>query len=235
VDPDAPQPPGDTPEEPTPKATAAKPPGPREPRARVGPFIPLALAHMGRLADNRDRVAFLPLLGIGARGAALLGAKRRVHLGAEVAFYLQPTATKTRHTLIAAHLVGAADYALPLGRERRFELAFGGTLGVLVEQLRSRVATTTTCPKHDKGEVSSRGGLLVGGRIGLLVLLGPRRNHELALRFGPALAVMGPGSQGKKSEEANPGDCDEPPFDQVGLGNAAGLVTMIDLGYAPRF
>jgi hypothetical protein len=88
------------------------------------------------------------------------------------------------------------------------------------------------CAKGDGGEVSARGGLLLGGRIGLIALLGRRRNHEIALRFGPALAVTGAGT--RASAEGGM-DCDEPPFREVGLPGGAGLVTMIDLGYAPRF
>jgi hypothetical protein len=219
------------PDPPTQPAT----PRERELRARVGPFVPLVLGHMGQLS-NTDRVAFLPLLGLGARGAALVGRQRRVHVGGELAFYAQPTATRTRHTLFAGHVAATADYALPLGRARRFEIAFGGLLGVLYEQLRWRGdaddAARATCATGRGGEVSARAGLLLGGRIGLIALLGARRNHELALRFGPALAVTGAGT--RASPEGGT-ECDETPFREVGLTSGAGLVTMIDLGYSPRF
>jgi hypothetical protein len=213
--------------------TPPKPAGDPEPRGRVGPFVPLVLAHMGDLSKS-DNVAFLPMLGLGIRGAAFLGAKRRVHLGGELALYGMPTATRTKTTLAAGHIAGTVDYALPLGRARRFELAFGGYLGAVVEQLRAREDRALMCQEHDTGVLSTRGGLLLGGRIGLLVLLGKRRNHELALRFGPALTVT---SGGTKGEGVTMGSstCDKTPFAEVGLGGGPGLVTMIDLGYAPRF
>jgi hypothetical protein len=88
------------------------------------------------------------------------------------------------------------------------------------------------CARGNGGEVSARGGLLLGGRIGLLALLGRRRNHELALRFGPALTVT---TAGTRASPEGGMSCDEPPFREVGLPGGAGLVTMIDLGYAPRF
>ncbi len=227
--------------EPTPTTTPATtstttppPTKPRELRARVGPFVPLVLAHMGQLkrSDAREdeaRAAFAPMIGLGARGAGFLGAHKRVHVGGEAALYVQPVDTRQRHTLFAAHLAFTTDYALVLGPARRFELTFGGLLGVLYEQLRVRDAVDgTRCAKHATGEVSARGGLLFGGRIGLVGLLGARRNHEIGLRFGPALSVVGRGTQRD--------DCDdEPPFQEVGLPSGAGLVTMIDLGYAPRF
>jgi hypothetical protein len=224
--------------------TTAKPPPPREPRAKVGPFFALELAHMRQLARSDDRTgatakraAFLPMLGLGVRAAALLGARRRVHTGGELAFVLQPTATRSRHTLIAAYFAGTTDYHLPLGRAKRFELAFGGLVGVLYEQLRWRGNdddNVTTCYRNEQGEVAARAGLLLGGRIGLVALLGRRRNHELALRFGPALAVTGAGTKGRGATMGG-GSCDVRPFDEVGLPDGAGLVTMIDLGYAPRF
>jgi len=209
------------------------PPVPQGFRARIGPFVPLVLAHMGQITDN-DAIAPLPMIGLGVRGAALLGARDRAHVGAEIGAYGQPTATRTRHTLLAMHVVAAADYALPLGRSRRFELAFGGTLGFAFQQLRSRDTTTTTCFDRARGGVSTRGGLLLGGRIGLLVLLGKRRNHELGLRFGPALTVQSAGTRGDRGDFTDE-ECERTPFQQIGLKSGAGLVTMIDLGYAPRF
>src|SRR5262249_49397348 len=156
--------------------------------------------------------------GLGARGAAFLGDHRRAHVGGEAAVYTQPISSKRRYFLLAGHVAATADYALPLGRARRFELAFGAMLGVVYESLQSRrdvslLDTTIECPARQRGEVSRRGGLIAGARIGLLFLLGRRRNHELGLRVGPALVVSGPSSRGDDTTNPNCQGQDHRPFE----------------------
>lgn len=215
----------------TPPPVTTPPPDGRTP-ARVGPFLPVVIAHARRLGDT-ELVDRLPLLGLGIRGAAFLGVRERLALGGEFAVYGQPSAARARHRLLDAHVGLTVDYGAPLGRARRFELAGGGLLGFLYESLSRDGATELTCPVAPRGRVAQRGGLLVGGRLSLLLLLGRRRNHELGLRITPALALTGNGSSG--DPPAGEADCDQTPFEAAGLPGGAALVTTVDLGYAPRF
>jgi len=208
--------------------------------ARVGPFVPVVLAHLGRLGDT-DRVEQLPMVGLGIRGGAFLGARSRVNLGGELAVYGQPADGKRRHRLLDAHVALTVDYGVTLGKKRRFEIAGGGLVGFLYESLHADGATPVQCPKPADGRVAQRGGLLIGPRLSLLLLLGKRRNHELGLRISPALAVSTQGDQGDPVvDEPNDGmgdstACAQTPFGEVGLPGGAALVTTVDLGYAPRF
>lgn len=219
--------------EPAPEPAPAPPPvvSTRSP-ARVGPFLPVVLAHMGRLRDT-DLVERLPLIGLGIRGGAFLGTRERLNLGAEFAVYGQPSDAKARHRLVDAHLAVTTDFGIALGRRRRFELGVGGLLGVLYEGLSRSGTSELTCPTSRDGRVAQRGGLLLGPRLSALLLLGRRRNHELGLRITPALAVMGNGDAGDPPEGAD--GCGQTPFAEAGLPGGAALVTTVDLGYAPRF
>ena len=215
--------------------TAVEPPPPlassRSP-ARVGPFTPVVLAHLGRLGDT-DLVERMPLLGLGIRGGVFLGTKARVNLGAEFAAYGQPSDAKRRHRLFDAHVAATVEYGVSLGRARRFQLAGGGMLGFLYESLSRDGTSTLACPADQSGQVARRGGLLLGPRLALLVLLGRRRNHELGLRITPALAVTGNGNSGDPPTGLE--TCEQTPFAEVGLPGGTALVTTVDLGYAPRF
>lgn len=219
---------------PTETPTTVTPPAPAADRspARVGPYIPVVLAHLGRVGDT-DSVERLPLIGLGIRGGAFLGPRERVNLGAEFAVYGQPSNANVRHRLLDAHLAATVDYGVALGRAKRFEIAGGGIIGFLYESLHHGGTSTLTCPMASQGRVAQRGGLLIGPRLSLLVLLGRRKNHELGLRITPALAVNSNGASGDPPEGVS--DCDQTPFAEAGLPGGAALVTTVDLGYAPRF
>jgi tetratricopeptide (TPR) repeat protein len=227
IDPDPP-----TPEpQPTPAPMPETLPSERSP-ARVGPFIPVVLAHLGRIGDT-NRVEELPLIGLGIRGGAFLGPRARLNLGGELAVYGQPSDGKRRHRLLDAHVAVTVDYGVKLGRKQRFEIAGGGLLGFLYESLHADGAPPVRCPKAADDRVAQRGGLLIGPRLSLLLLLGKRRNHELGLRITPALAVSTQGNEGAAPEGEDA--CEQTPFAEVGLPGGAALVTTVDLGYAPRF
>lgn len=206
----------------------AQPERPRFPRGRVGPFVPLVLAQMARLLDARD-VAHLPQIGLGVRGGAFLGPRSRVNVGAEISGALQPTGTRSRHTLWSGQLLATFEYGASVVASGRFAIAGGAVVGFAGESLRHRGRSTLTCRLRDSGEITSRAGFVIGPRLALLLLLGKRRNHELGLRVTPALTAYG----GGKATEPG-GSCDERPFAQAGLPAGAALVTTIDLGYAPR-
>jgi hypothetical protein len=219
---------------PPPAPTPAPPPATaRAPKVhgRIGPYLPVVLAHMGRIGDS-DRVVVAPMLGLGLRGGVFLGARERVNLGGEVAAYGQPSASRTRHTLVGAVLAATLEYGDTVGRKRRFALAGGIIIGPAFESLRRHGGSDVQCSIDRKDEASQRAGVVLGPRLVLALLLGRRRNHELGLRITPALAVFGAGSSG--SPPLGAAGCEQTPFAEVGLPRGAALVTTIDLGYAPR-
>ncbi|MBK6917241.1 MAG: hypothetical protein IPH07_07560 [Deltaproteobacteria bacterium] len=225
----------DPPTQPLPSITPAPSPPPKPVRtrspARIGPFVPLSLAHFGRLRRTAA-IESLPLLGLGLRGGAFLGPRARTNLGGEFSYALMPSASRSAHTLRQVAMVVATDWGAPVGKRRRIELAVGGIAGLGFESLHARGTSTLGCRAADNGRVATRGGLLLGARGGLLLLLGKRRNHELGLRVTPTLAVYG---NGPRSGAVDSSACTDPVFVEAGLPGGAALVTTIDLGYAPRF
>lgn len=226
--------PDDPVDEPTTPTT--RPPSPPDATTRapayIGPFIPIVLAHLGRLGDT-DFVERMPLVGLGIRGGAYLGRRDRLELGGEVGAYGQPSDGSPRHRLLDGHLAATLGYGAPIGEKRRLLLGGGGVLGLLFETMHHGGTSTLTCPTSTDGKVSDRTGLLVGGRFVIGVLLGRRRNHELALRITPSLALMGNGKSGSPRDGET--SCGDSPFGEAGLPGGPALVTMIDLGYSPRF
>lgn len=228
IDPDPPQP------EPAAPPTFAPTPVSRV-HGRVGPYVPVVLAHMGRLGDT-GRVAVAPMIGLGVRGGVFLGRRERINLGGEVAAYGMPVAPSGKHTLVGAMLTAAFEYGDTVGRSRRFAIAGGFIVGPAFESLRYGSTDTTPddgvgkarCSVDRKDEVSARAGAVIAPRLALMVLLGKKRRHELGLRITPALALFGGGSSNGGSS------CTQTPFAEVGLPGRAALVTTIDLGYAPR-
>ncbi len=228
-----------SPTEPAPgPATSAPDVGPAHfPRGTAGFGFSVGIQNMGRIARAED-VASLPFVGGIVRGAGFLGTRRRLSLGGEIGLALQPTATKSRHHLSSVFGGAVIGYRHPLGPQERFELAGGGLVAVVAERLSHRGTTTTSCPvANAKGnEVSSRAGLLLAGRLTFAFLLGARRNHELALRLTPGIALFGPGTTTDATVDGF--DCsldDAPtPWQELDLEGPA-LVMMVDVGYAPRF
>lgn len=225
----------DPPPQALPEVTPAPSPPPKPPRtrqpARIGPFVPLSLAHFGRLRRTQA-VATLPTIGLGLRGGAFVGPRARTNLGGEFSYAMMPTASRSAHTLRHVTMVVAADWGARVGAAKRVELAVGGIVGFGFESLHTRGTSTLGCRASDNGRVATRGGLLLGARGGLLLLLGKRRNHELGLRVTPTLAVYGNGPRSGAVDEMA---CVDPVFVEAGLPGGAALVTTIDLGYAPRF
>ena len=104
VDPDPS--PGTADPEPTPQPRPQPQPMDRERelRARVGPFVPLVLPYMRRLAKTDD-VMGLPLLGLGGRGAAFVGKRKRVPETCER--FVDPALGKLHQTQGVPHAMGA--------------------------------------------------------------------------------------------------------------------------------
>jgi hypothetical protein len=209
----------------------------RLPRARVGVGFVLMASNMRELSKTGD-VETLPMLGLSVRGGAFLGPRHRINLGGEIALAGQTSATQTKHRLTAGHIGVTLDYAHPIGKRRRFEIGGGGLVGVAGQGLRHRGVSSVTCPTRSDTEgdrdVSTRAGMLLGGRFGIAALLGRRRNHELALRITPGLGLFGAGQKGSQTVMGESCDGQPTPFEEVGM-NGPALVVTVDLGYAPRF
>ena len=216
-----------------PNPPADAPPKPWRPRARVGPGFVVMLSNMRQLSKQSE-VATLPMIGLSLRGGAFVGPQRRINVGGELAVVGQPTGSDARHRLGAGHFGATVDYGHPLGKQRRFEIGVGSLVALTGQTLHHRGTSSVSCPAGSESDtdrqISQRGGLLLGGRLTLALLLGKRRNHELALRITPGLGLYGRGSK-TDGERCN----DLPtPFEELGMGRPA-LVTTVDLGYAPRF
>lgn len=217
--------------EPAPKPDVpVRPPTPvSKVHGRVGPFVPVVLAHMGRLGG---RTLVSPMIGLGVRGGVFLGARERLNLGGELSAYGMPSAPSQKHVLVGAVLAATLEYGDTVGKKKRFAIAGGLVIGPAFESLRyhgNDSGRTACAVKTD--EASSRAGAVLAPRLALMLLLGRRRNHELGLRITPALALFGNGSSSPPSGATS---CAQTPFAEVGLPGGPALVTTIDLGYAPR-
>lgn len=209
------------------------------PKGRVGVGFYVGISNISRLSDAPS-VESIPMLGGVIRGGGFIGRHRQVNLGAELGVHGQPTSTDTRHYLTGGYLALTTEYAHRVGRRQRIEVGGGGLVGLVREVLRHREQTTLTCPRRSTGAVSDRGGLLLGGRFVLNLLLGKDRRHELSLRITPNLGLYAAGTQGSGASEdpmrpaESPCDGDLDGFQELGLDGPA-LVMTVDLGYAPRF
>lgn len=237
VTPPAPEPPP-SPEFPPPPSSGGAPgggaptvvegpppsPEPPPPRGRVG-------ASFGLLAEPQVGLSRLDgavqglLIG---RIGGFTGARRRVYLGASVMLAAGGKSAEEKLVLTTQTLSFDAEYNHPLGAGRRVELVLGGFASAAREALRIREGQALpSCSARSTGTLASRrGGGGAGGRVGLLVLLGPRRNHEISVRISTAILGFGAGS-------AAPG-CSPRPFAALDVPQAR-LVIVSDTGYAFRF
>lgn len=234
-----------TPEPPRTPVDTSTPTGPAEPpplattpsaeptlRGRMGGFIPLVSSNPAQLAGSSE-LRPLPTLGLGLRGNAFLGHRRRIALGGEAAIATQTASARARHRMSLGWLGVLLEARHPLGRGR-FEIGGGGVVGIGWQTLVYSGDDRLRCTSGR--EASRRGGLWTAARLTLAALLGPRRNHELSLRVGPGLAAFAPGSV-PASEDAAGVSCEGEPsaFETFGLREGAALSVTVDIGYAPRF
>lgn len=162
------------------------------------------------------------------RGGARLGKRRGLELGAQIWLALPGQTGATKLALSTQALILDIGYAVRLGPNRRLELPLGLELGLAREGLRVRTGQPLpACAAHTSGTlVSARPGGMAGGRLGLAVLVGPRRNHEIGMHIHLAFLGFGPGSAATT--------CDESPFAAAGVARTR-LVLSTSLGYAFRF
>lgn len=216
-------------------AHAAAPPestkAPVGPRARIGGALALGFVGLGKQRASSD-VETLPSLGAVLRGGAFITERRELNLGAELGVAVQPSNAERRHRLTRVHGALTVDWGRRVASDR-LELGVGGLTGLVLQSLRTEGTTTAVCPEHTDGDVSGRSGFLAAARANVLVMLGPKRNHELGLRVGPGVAVFASGSRG---DTADTSACSEATdaFSQFGL-NGPNLVLLADIGYAGRF
>jgi len=198
----------------------------------MGVFVPLVSSNPAQLAGSRE-LRPLPSLGLGLRGNAFLGHRRRIALGGELAIATQTASARTRHRLGLGWLGVVLEARHPLGRGR-FEIGGGGVVGLGWQTLVYTGDAPLRCASGR--EASRRGGLWTGARLIVAALLGARRNHELSLRVGPGLAALAPGSV-PASKDAAGVSCEGEPsaFETFGLREGAALSVTVDIGYAPRF
>ena len=221
----------DTTDDPPPEDPPTPMPRPVGPVGRFGVFIPVMVTSPSQLAASD--LSSAPSLGLGIRGNAFLGPKRRVSLGGEIALMPQLVSTQTQHRLSTLTGVIFVEYRHPVGPDGRFEVGGGGSVGLGSQALVHDGDNGLPCVASR--EASRRNGLWSSARFYFAALLGPKRNHELSLRVGPGLAAFSGGTPGTgMSDEV---DCMAQPtaFETFGLNEGAALVMTFDLGYAPRF
>ncbi|MBZ5716046.1 hypothetical protein [Nannocystis pusilla] len=162
-----------------------------------------------------------------ARLGVLLGARRRVYLGGAGLVAGAAETAKDKLALQMQAVMLDVEVLHPVGRARRLEIVTGGFLVGARETLRIRAeAQRPQCAAHSSGSlVSQRGGAGAGGRVGLHVLLGARKNHEIGVRLSSAILGFGQGTAAAGCE---------PPFSQLDVPRARWLI-LVDSGYSFRF
>ncbi|WAS98372.1 hypothetical protein [Nannocystis punicea] len=162
-----------------------------------------------------------------ARLGGFVGARRRVYIGGAGLLAGAAVTSSDKLALQMQAVLFDLEYGHPVGRARRVEIVTGGFLVGARETLRIRAdAQRPTCAAHSSGAlVSQRGGAGAGGRVGLHVLLGARKNHEIGVRLSTAILGFGQGTAATGCE---------PPFSQLDVPRARWLV-LVDSGYSFRF
>lgn len=161
------------------------------------------------------------------RIGGFVGARRRVYIGGAGLLAGAAVTSNDKLALQMQAVMLDVEYGHPVGRARRLEIVAGGFIAGARETLRIRAeGQRPVCAAHSTGAlVSQRGGAGAGGRVGLHVLLGARKNHEIGVRLSTAILGFGTGTAAA--------DC-EPPFAQFDVPRARWLV-LVDSGYAFRF
>lgn len=161
------------------------------------------------------------------RLGGFVGARRRVYIGGAGLLAGAGVTANDKLALQMQAVLFDLEYAHPVGRARRVEIVGGGFLVGARETLRIRAeAQRPVCAAHSSSAlVSQRGGAGAGGRVGLHVLLGARKNHEIGVRLSTAILGFGQGTAAAGCE---------PPFSQLDVPRARWLV-LVDSGYSFRF
>lgn len=164
---------------------------------------------------------------LSARIGGFAGSRRRVYLGLGVLLGAAGQTSAEKLGLTTQLLFFEAEYNVPLGTRRRLELALGGLASAAREALRIREGEPPGCAARATGKLASqRVGGGAGGRVGLLVLLGPRRNHEIGVRLTTLILGFGGGSAAAA--------CSPRPFAAHEVPQAR-VILYSETGYALRF
>lgn len=120
------------------------------------------------------------------RGGGFLGRRGRLYLGGAVLVATAGQAAPDRYALSTQAGLLELEYGRPIGDAQRVALlagVFGAGVREVVRVQGARPAACWVGPKL----ASQQGGGGAGGRVGLLVLLGARKNHELGVRLSTAV------------------------------------------------
>jgi hypothetical protein len=176
------------------------------------------------------------MLGPAITVGGLLGERKRVLLGAETAFSVQPAASSSKLTVSLWRLGFLSMVRFPLGSKRATIIAVGGQFGVGLESLHSSAdPPLVQCGLDRDGLQSLRATALFVPRFTTTFLLGSTKRHGLNLRLDAGVAVMGEGRADRTSAQCTGPMAAERPFAEVGLTRAAALFAAFGLGYTLLF
>jgi hypothetical protein len=216
-----PPPPGPASEPATPPQERTILPAPSLPRGRVGGGFGLLI--QPQIPTTRLDGAVQGLLS--GRLGGFFGARRRVYVGAGVLLAAAGETAANKLALNTQAVTLDVEYGHPVGQAKRVELVFGGFAIGAREALRARPEQELPACSATSGRlVSQRGGGGAGGRLGFLVLLGPRKNHEIGVRASTAVLGFGTGTA----------SCEPRPFADHAVPRVR-LFVFTDIGYSFRF
>lgn len=210
--------------DPTANAGAPQPVASPQPRAPIVPRgrVGAALGVLGEPQLDPKRVDGAVQGSLTLRFGGFVGARRRVYLGG--AALLATVGDPSRLALSTQAVTADVEYGHPIGRARRVEFVAGAFLAGAREALRARSGRPAGPCAAGRTVVSQRGGGGAGGRVGLLVLLGAGKNHELGVRLSTAVLGFGKGTA----------SCEPRPFADLDVPRARWVV-FADTGYSFRF
>lgn len=213
---------------PQPPPPARTPMRPGFPHGMFGLGLALDGVSPGAMSSSRG-IDSVPALGPVLRGGSYIGNAREVLLGAEFAFASTTTGARRGHRLSTIQLAILVEWARKVGNSKRLELGVSATAGLGGQSMAHAGPSPAMCPVRSSGIVSTRGGVLLGGRFLLRGLFGARNQHALGLRVGPTLAGFGGGTKDTGCVDGEPS-----PFAEYDIGGAS-LILRTDVGYAFRW
>lgn len=237
ADPEEPSPPEDTPEASPPDPPLQPPPShpPTPARTPMRPGFPHGMFGLGVAVDAVSPVAMsrtagvdsAPALGPVLRAGGFIGKRRELLLGGEFGWTTTTTPANRGHRISTMQFLVLVEWARAV--RGPLQLGVSTTAGLGGQSLSHAGPSPASCPVRNAGIVSTRGGVLLGGRFLLRAVFGGRGRHAIALRTGPTLAGFGGGTK-----DSNCARTDSTPFAGYDFGGA-GLLLRSDLSYAFRW
>jgi len=170
------------------------------------------------------------LFGAEFYGGGMLGPRRRLLLAAYTQLYIGATLDPGGFGLSGYALGLLGEQSWVLGRDAIL-LGVGGVAALTGQALGARdiVEGAPACRLESNTVAARRSGALLGGRLDLGVLIGPRRRGMLGLVVMPSLAIWGDGPTGV--------DCDAgtTPWTALGLRRRWHVQLWAGAGFSFRF